>query len=91
MAKTPESKVVSQIRNWLKDNGYLTFNMIEVKPSGTPDMLVLAPGGDYTWLEIKSESGRLQPVQTYIHDKLRCFDAKIYTVSSLERVKEIFS
>jgi len=86
-----ERDVVKKIRNYLKDEGYLTFNVIECIPSGVPDMIVISPTGEHTYLEIKRPGGRTQPNQDYIINKLRTRNCRVYIVDSLERVKEIFS
>jgi hypothetical protein len=88
---TPEGFIVKQIREWLKGEGYITFNLITVSPSGYPDMIVINPvNGEHTYLEVKTENGRLSPTQVYRIEKLRLANVKVYVVNSLNRVKEIF-
>ena len=87
---TPESVVVQKIRTYLKNKGYLTLNMMQVNPSGVPDMLVISPLEEYVWLEIKAPGGRLSPIQSNMHSTLRTYNCEVYTVESLERVIEIF-
>ncbi len=87
---TPEGKVVKQIRDYLRNKGYLTLNLMQVNPSGVPDMLVISPLEEYVWLEIKAPGGRLSPGQVHMHGKLRMYNCEVHTVESLERVIEIF-
>jgi len=87
---TPEGAIVKQIRDYLKDRGYFTYNLQMVTPAGMPDMVVINPiNGEHIYLEIKAKRGRLSKIQEHIHTKLRAFGCKVYTVKSLDRVKEI--
>ena len=89
---TPEGKVVKQIRDYLDKQGYFTYNLIQVSPSSMPDMCVINPvNGEHTYLEIKAPGGRTQPGQLYMHEKLRMLNCKVYVVSDLSRVKEVFN
>ena len=87
---TPASKLRKDIYKILK-NRYLVFNLIEVKPSGIPDLMVIDPAnGEHTYIEIKAEGDRLRPNQEYMIDKMRTAKCKVYVVKDIDRVKEIF-
>jgi len=83
-----ESKIQASIIQWLKENKHMVFRMLEVTPNGTPDLLIITMHGN-VWLEIKQPGGRLSPAQEMIHYKLRLNNQKVFTVSSLEMVKQI--
>ncbi len=82
-----ESDIVQAIRQYLREQGYLTINMMAVTPSGTPDMLAVKDNV-YTFLEVKTDTGRLSPIQQAIHKKLRAQGCTVHTVRSVTDVKE---
>jgi Holliday junction resolvase len=86
----PEGKIQDSIVRYLKEQGYMVIKLIETSVSGIPDLLVISPLGEYTWLEVKSSVGRTRAIQDYIIDKLRTRNCRVYVVSSLETVKDIF-
>lgn len=87
-----ESKIQSDIVKWLKQKGYFVIRNREVEPIGFPDLSTISPiDGAVTYIEVKQADGRLSPAQSFIHTKLRTFNCKVYTVSSLTRIKEIFN
>jgi hypothetical protein len=59
---------------------------------GTPDILVVAPGGRTLWIETKSKGGRLSPAQREMHDKLRAMghDVRVAVLwrEGVEHVRE---
>ena len=82
-----EGDIVKAIRTHLVREGYHTINMMSVNPSGTPDMLAIKDG-KYTFFEVKTESGRLSPIQIAMHKKLINKGCYVYTVRSVADVKE---
>lgn len=58
---------------------------------GIPDLLVLTPWGGFFFVEFKSQTGRLLPIQEQVHSKLReMVLAPVYVVRSAERLKDIY-
>jgi hypothetical protein len=59
---------------------------------GTPDILVVAPGGRTLWIETKSKGGRLSPAQREMHNKLRAMghDVRVAVLwrEGVEHVRE---
>ncbi len=82
-----ESDIVRSIRTYLHKEGYFTINMMAVTPSGTPDMLAVKDNV-YTFFEVKTDTGRLSPLQVAIHRKLRNNGCTVHTVRSVTDVKE---
>ena len=86
-----ESQLQLTIQQWLKKNNYFTIRMMAVKPSGTPDLLVVTPAGNHVYMEVKTFEGRLSSIQQHIHTKMRGYNLKVHTVRSLSEVKEIMN
>ena len=82
-----ESDIVRSIRTYLHKEGYFTINMMAVTPSGTPDMLAVKDG-IHTYFEVKTDTGRLSPIQIAIHKKLIKHGCVVHTVRSVQDVKE---
>lgn len=56
---------------------------------GIPDRLAIFPGGRLFLVELKTEAGRLSPIQKVLHDRLReNFDVKVYTLAGRDQVVE---
>ena len=47
---------------------------------GTPDRLVMLPGGQLHLVELKTETGNLSPAQMVWHDRARQLGATVYTL-----------
>lgn len=48
-----------------------TSRVIHGVEPGTPDLLVMLPGGRVLWLELKTARGRLSPAQQAWHERAR--------------------
>jgi len=91
-----ESEIQSKIIEYLKTAGFLIYRMnsgsvrhnVKMCESGTPDLMVISPYGQSYWLEVKTETGKLSTVQENMHARLRSYGQKVFTVRSVEDVKE---
>lgn len=52
--------------------------------AGLPDRLVVLPGGRVVWVELKTETGRLRPVQEIMIRRLRSMGHTVYVPHGLE-------
>jgi hypothetical protein len=57
---------------------------------GVPDRLVVLPGGEVTWVELKAEKGALSPVQIRMHARLRQLDQTVLTLYSTKDIDRRF-
>ena len=55
----------------VKDAGAVAWKLICPGHSGVPDRIVLIPGGKIVFIELKTESGSLTPLQIETHNELR--------------------
>ncbi len=84
-----ESQIQTEILKWLKSQGYLVIKTMSVTPSGIPDVICISPLGHHIYFEIKTDTGRLSPIQKAMHTRLESNGCAVHTVRSLNEVKEI--
>ena len=61
-----------------------------VSPSmaGLPDRMVLLPGGEVSFVELKAEGEKPRPLQTAVHRILAGLGFHVYVIDSKSRVKD---
>ncbi len=84
-----ESQIQSKIGTWLRKEGYMVMKIMSASVPGWPDLVCISPLGHHIYFEIKTDTGRLSPIQKIVHKKLRLYECEVHTVTSLEEVKEI--
>jgi hypothetical protein len=67
--------------------GGVTFKLAPIV-SGTPDRLVLLPGGGSYFVELKQQGGKPSPVQRVMHDRLNRLGSPVWVLDSREGVLE---
>jgi len=58
---------------------------------GVPDRIVVLPAGKVVFVEVKAAKGRLSPMQTLMHNKLRALGARVEVVWSDNDVDEFLN
>ena len=56
---------------------------------GWPDLLILMPGGRVLFVEVKTPTGRLHPLQERVIGQIRELGCEVYVCSDLEEFKRI--
>ena len=56
--------------------------------NGMPDRLILVPNNMCVWVELKTKGGKLEPLQKYMHAKLRVAGQSVYVVWTKAQVDE---
>ena len=82
-----ESSVESDMIRRVHKAGGMVTKLVPVK-AGAPDRLVILPGGKIRLVELKSESGRLRPIQEAWHRKAAKRGVIVPVLSSTAEVKE---
>ncbi|WP_295243150.1 VRR-NUC domain-containing protein [Veillonella sp.] len=67
----------------LKELGCLVYKFISPNNAGVPDRIVIYPGGRVDFIELKTLSGRLSPLQAAQIDKLKRKGANVDVVVGL--------
>lgn len=57
---------------------------------GIPDRLVILPGGEVIWVEVKAAGGVLSPVQERVHARLRELTQEVRVVWSKSQINRLF-
>ena len=66
-----ESELEKKLGKRLKDLGCLYFKFVSPGNTGVPDRLIILPGGRVIFVELKTESGRLTPLQFFQINRLQ--------------------
>ena len=66
----------------LKKLGCIYMKFVSPGNDGVPDRIVVLPGGDVVFVELKSETGRLSHTQTFQISRLRQTGATVKIVSN---------
>jgi len=83
-----EQTIQTSIIKYLKSEGYYVNKTGQCSVSGWPDIVAISPSGSHIYLEVKTPTGRLSPIQREVHARLRSRDVKVYTVRSLQEAKQ---
>lgn len=60
-----ESQVQAKKIKELEDNGYYVIKLMKTNKNGIPDLIAIPRDSDVLFVEVKSSTGRLSPLQEY--------------------------
>lgn len=60
----------------------------KVKVDGFPDITVVAPGGKFLGIEVKSHSGKVRPAQAEMHERIRKAGGAVIVARSVRDVED---
>lgn len=66
-----ESRIEALLVRKIKQAGGWALKLVSPSNDGVPDRLVLLPGGRVIFVELKTETGHLSPLQEFVHGRLR--------------------
>lgn len=75
-----ESSIERRFVAGVKRAGGLALKFVSPGHSGVPDRLVLLPGGRIVFVELKTETGTLSPLQIETHNQLRKLGCEVRTL-----------
>ncbi|MEM9944709.1 MAG: VRR-NUC domain-containing protein [Cyanobacteria bacterium P01_D01_bin.36] len=85
---TIELQMQTSIINALKKNGCLVYKQSSPPaPIGTPDLLVIYAPGAHLWIEAKTTTGQLSPIQKMQIKKLRKRGETVFVCRSVTEAK----
>lgn len=79
-----EQYLVKEIK---KENG-LCLKWMSPGAKGVPDRIIIMPGGKTYFVEMKQVSGRIDPLQKYVHKQFTQRGHKVYVLWTKEQVNE---
>ena len=75
----------------IKAAGGLAYKFISPGNDGVPDRIVILPGGDVLFVELKSDKGRLTKLQLRQIERIRETGAEVWVVQGLSGLAMFFS
>jgi Holliday junction resolvase len=60
-----EAKVQAKKIKDLEEQGYYVIKLMKTNKNGIPDLIAIPKNSDVLFVEVKSESGKLSPLQEY--------------------------
>lgn len=84
-----ESKIEDKLRRLLQRRGAMVWKFVSPGQAGVPDRLVILPGGRCVFIELKTETGRLSPVQKVVIDRMRAQGCDVRVVHGWAEAKAV--
>lgn len=81
-----ESRIEALLVRKIKQAGGWALKLVSPGNAGVPDRLVLLPGGRIFFVELKTEAGRLSPLQVDVHRRLRELGMDVVTLYGRDQV-----
>lgn len=82
-----ESTIEARLVKLVHDRGGRAYKWVCPGNAGVPDRIVITSTGRVIFVELKTEVGRLSPVQVMQHERLRALGADVRTLYGLEQVR----
>lgn len=70
--------------------GGLCLKFVSPGRSGVPDRVVILPGGEVIWVELKAPGGKVSPVQARMHNRLRDLTQEVKVLWSTSQIDRFF-
>ena len=88
--KMREREIEEYLRLGVKRLGGAAFKFKSLGNAGVPDRIVIVPGGDVYFVELKAEEKRdnLSPLQKNFIQKLENLNCKVRVIASFQEVDE---
>ena len=83
-----ERDVEYYLKSRVEMKGGLALKFTSPGCDGVPDRIVIFPGGDVTFVELKTEGGRLSMIQRWQQERLIRRGCKVRTIWSKAQVDE---
>lgn len=84
-----ERTVEQHLVNGLERIGLPCIKFIPDLMRGMPDRMVLLPGGRIIWVELKTDTGHLEPIQQVRHRELRQAGQRVEVVWTIEEADNL--
>lgn len=84
-----EREIEQKLRRGCDKLGALCMKWVSPGQVGVPDRIIFLPGGQVLLVEVKTETGKLSPVQVNMHRRLRKMGLRVITVAGSDEVKRL--
>ncbi len=85
LEKTIERKFAAALRA----RGAMAWKFVSPGRQGVPDRIVLMPGGKVAFVELKTETGKLSPMQRATIERMRALGHDVRVVYGAQQAMEI--
>lgn len=83
-----EAEIEKRLRNGIRQIGGRCYKFVSPGNDGVPDRIVVLPGGKIVFVELKTETGRLSPLQHIQITRLRDLNADVRVLKGLSAVNQ---
>lgn len=83
-----ESEIEAKLKNAIENVGGKFFKFVSPGNDGVPDRIVILKGGKVLFVELKTSTGRLSPIQRYQIKKLEDLGCKVYVVKGPDEAEK---
>lgn len=83
-----EAEIEKRLRNGIRQIGGRCYKFVSPGNDGVPDRIVVLPGGQIVFIELKAETGRLSPLQRIQITRLRDLNADVRVLKGLSAVNQ---
>jgi hypothetical protein len=84
-----ENRVERALIKMIRSLGGVCWKWTSPGTSGVPDRICILPGGRDYFVEVKSPTGQLDPLQKQIIKEFARLGRPVYVVSSLEDIRQL--
>ena len=82
-----ESRIERALVNGVRKAGGWALKLTSPGNAGVPDRLVLVPGGQIIFVELKTDTGSLSPLQIQTHIRLQKLGMDVRTLYGMDQVR----
>lgn len=86
-----ETEIEKYLTAQVKKTGGWALKFISPGVSGVPDRIVLLPGGQLFFVELKRSGAKARPLQQAVHRKLERLGFTVYVIDSREHINQLLS
>ena len=83
-----ERDIEKWLRRQVESLGGLAFKFTSPGNDGVPDRLAVLPGGTIYFIELKTDRGRLSPLQVWQQDRLRQLGVNVAVIRGMDEAVE---
>lgn len=83
-----ERDIEKWLRRQVESLGGLAFKFSSPGNDGVPDRQVILPGGIIYFIELKTDRGRLTPIQVWQQDRLDALGCQVRTIRGMDEAAE---
>lgn len=83
-----EREIEKKLVEGIKSMGGLAFKFSSPGNDGVPDRLAVLPGGIVYFVELKTDRGRLSPIQKWQQDRLDALGCQVRTIRGMDEAAE---